>query len=248
MIKKDLGFVLKRYNFRDTSLIVTLYTLGFGKIRGILKGFYTSKKEFSSTLDIFSLSEFIFYPKKNEIWLISHADLVSNYGFLSKDLVSAQIAASFLNLVDKTMQLWDENKYIFYLIDNCLRFLESEDPLKTFYTFLIKFLTLSGFKPELNHCLLCKKELRDAVYFSVSKGGLLCNCCRHKSADAQKISRQATRSLFYIQNTDFPLVFRLNLSPACEEEIFYILQRFLSYHFDFFNLPNPRLLKRFSIA
>jgi len=248
MIEKDLGFVLRRYNFRDTSLIATLYTLRFGKIKGIFKGFYTLKKEFSSTLDIFSLNEFVFYPKKNEIWLISQADLVSDFGFLSKDLRSAQIGASFLNLVDKTMQLWDKNEYIFYLINNCLRSLELEDSLKTFYIFLIKFLTLSGFKPELNHCLICKKKLEYEVFFSVSKGGLMCNYCRQKAADAQKISHQATRSLFYIQNTDFPLVFRLGLSSYCEDEIFHILQRFLSYHFDFLNLPNHKSLRRFSIA
>ena len=248
MIEKDLGFVLRRFNFRDTSLIATLYTLRFGKIKGIFKGFYTLKKEFSSTLDIFSLNEFVFYPKKNEIWLISHADLVSDYGFLSKDLASAQIGTSFLNLVDKTMQIWDKNEYIFYLIDNCLRALESEDSLKTFYIFLIKFLTLSGFKPELNHCLLCKNKLEYEVFFSVSKGGLMCNYCRQKAPDVQKISQQAMRSLFYIQSTDFPLVFRLGLSSSCEDEIFYILQRFLSYHCDFLNLPNIKPLKRFSVA
>ncbi|MCK4520024.1 MAG: DNA repair protein RecO, partial [Candidatus Omnitrophica bacterium] len=99
MIQKDLGFVLRRYNFRETSLITTLYTYRFGKIRGIFKGFYTSKKEFSSPLDVFSLNEFVFYPKKSEIWLISHVDLVSDFPYLREDMAKAKTSALLFNLL-----------------------------------------------------------------------------------------------------------------------------------------------------
>ncbi|MFH1504752.1 MAG: DNA repair protein RecO [Candidatus Omnitrophota bacterium] len=135
MIKKDLGFVLKRYNFRETSLISTLYTYRFGKIRGIFKGFYTSKKEFSSGLDIFSLNEFVFYPKKSEIWLVSHADLISDYSFLRENLSKAKIAGRFFNLVDKTTELWDSNLEIFTLVNSCLGLLKDEKDFKIFYIF-----------------------------------------------------------------------------------------------------------------
>jgi len=135
MIEKDLGFVLRRYNFRETSLITTLYTSRFGKIRGIFKGFYTFKKEFSSSLDIFTLNEFIFYPKKSEIWLISHADLVSDFSYLREDLPKAKVVAIMLNLLDKTMLLWDRNLEIFNLINDCLNCLRQESEVKIFMYF-----------------------------------------------------------------------------------------------------------------
>ena len=71
------------------------------------------------------------------------------------------------------------------------------------------------------------------MLFSVSKGGLICKGCRHKAGDVQEISLQAARSILYIQNEDFPLACRLNISQACEEEISYILNQFLAYHLDF---------------
>ena len=238
MIEKDLGFVLKRYNFRETSLITTLYTSCFGKIRGIFKGFYTPKKEFSSPLDIFTLNEFVFYPKRNEIWLISHADLVSDFSYLREDLSKAKVGALLFNLLDKTMPLWDQNKQIFNLINDCLNSLRQESEAKILYVFLIKFLSLAGFKPEFNHCLKCQKVLDDEFSFSVAKGGLICKVCAHQASDAKNISKQACRSLLYIQGADFSLTSRLKTTRACEEEIFYILGRFLAYHFDFNDLIN----------
>jgi len=233
MVEKDLGFVLRRYNFRETSLITTIYTAKFGKIRGILKGFYTPKKEFSSPLDIFSLNEFVFYPKKSEIWLISYTDLISDYSFLRSNLFKASIGAVFLNLINKTMQLWDKSYDVFCLLNNCLNLLKEENEFKILYIFLIKFLTLSGFKPELNHCINCRSLLGEEVSFSVLKGGLICKGCCNKVKDAQRISRQTSQSFFYIQKTDFPLVCRLNLGLRCQEEIFYIMREFLFYHFEF---------------
>ncbi|MBP7088112.1 MAG: DNA repair protein RecO [Candidatus Omnitrophica bacterium] len=233
MVEKDLGLVLRRYDFRETSVITSLYTSRFGKIRGILKGFYTSKREFSSSLDLFSLNEIIFYPKKSEIWLVSYADLFLDYPFLRKNLVKAKTAAIFTQLIDKVMPLWDNNSYIFDLAINCLSALEEQREQKILCIFIIKLLTYSGFKPEFNHCIACRCLLDDKMFFSASRGGLLCQRCCKEAKDVQRISRQTSHSILYIQRENFPLVYRLNLSLKCEIEIIDILRSFLAYHFEF---------------
>ena len=232
MVSKDLGFILKRFNFRETSVIATLYLYNYGKVRGILKGFYTNKREFASPLDIFSLNEFLFYPKKSEIWLVSHVDIISDYGYLRSDLAKAKIAGQIFNFVDKVTQLWDSNPYIFNLLKNCLNLLENEKESIVLYAFLVKFLTLSGFKPELNHCISCRKVLEQENTFSVSKGGFVCPRCRSQVKDVRVLSQQASRCISYIQNSDFPLVNRLQIPFNCQEEILSILSSFTAYHLD----------------
>lgn len=239
MIQKDRAFVIRRYNFRETSLIVNLYSLRFGKIKGILKGFYTQKKEFSSPLENFSLNEFVFYPKKSEIWLVSHVDLIFDYPYLRKSLSKARAGGLLFNLLDRTAQLWDKNAYIFELIESSLAALNDEEESKVVYTFLIKFLTFSGFKPEFNHCIKCQETLFSPIYFSASKGGLICPGCQGRAKDIRRINPQVSQSILYIQKEDFPLVYRLNIDSRCQEEIFYILGQFLSYHFDFHQALEP---------
>ncbi|MDP2924367.1 MAG: DNA repair protein RecO [Candidatus Omnitrophota bacterium] len=236
MVTKDFAFVLKRYNFRETSLLVNFYTLKFGKITGILKGFYTSKKEFSSNLDVSSLNEIIFYPKKRDIWLVSFTDLVSDYDYLRKNIAKAKVSSLFLNIIDKTMQPLDRNEHIFDLLKVCLDALGEQDERKMLYIFLIKFLTISGVKPEFNRCIVCHSAIGKEAFFSVVKGGLLCRNCYRGVDDYQKISRETISSLLYIQDNDFPFLLRLKPTCDCEKEILYILQEFLRYHLDF-NIP-----------
>ncbi|MEI8349769.1 MAG: DNA repair protein RecO [Candidatus Omnitrophota bacterium] len=243
MVEKDVGFVLRRHNFRETSVIASLYTLRFGKITGILKGFYTQKKEFSSNLDIFSLNELVFYPKKRDIWLISFTDLVHDYDFLRKDIAKATVAALFLNLIDRTMQPWDVNYEVFALLKNALLALEQGEEKKICYMFLIKFLTISGFKPEFNKCIMCHGRIQEESVFSVSRGGLVCGDCHGQVGDARKISKETISSLVYIQNSEFSLMLRLNPSRDCEKEITYILREFLCYHLDF-DIQAPAQRKR----
>ncbi|MCF7886829.1 MAG: DNA repair protein RecO [Candidatus Omnitrophica bacterium] len=246
MIKKDIGFVLKRFNFRETSIIATLYLHKFGKVRGIFKGFYRQKKEFSTPLDTFSLNEFIFYPKDSEIWLVSQAELISEFSYLRNNLEKAAVAGFFLNLLDKTMQLWDQNRYIFNLLFHCVRLVD-ENPTKTFYIFVIKFLTLAGVKPELNRCIVCHRLIKEDLSFSVRRGGLLCFSCRKNYQDYKSVSKEASKTFNYIQNSSFSAAKRIQLSLRCQREIYEIIEKFIIYHFDLKDLlPNKSYLTTFN--
>lgn len=234
MISKDIGFVIRRHNFRETSVIASIYTSRFGKITGIFKGFYTQKKEFSTPLDVFTLNEFVFYPKKREIWLVSFADFIYDFYPLRDNFNKSRMGVIFLNLVDKTMPLWDSNPEVFFLLRQCLLWLCEEDERRVLYVFLIKFLTVSGFKPQFDHCIICHNNLSgEEVFFSVSKGGLVCGDCRHTSNDSRRITKEALACLFYIQRADFPGVNRLKISSASEKEILSLLRSFLLYHLDY---------------
>ncbi|MDD4954841.1 MAG: DNA repair protein RecO [Candidatus Omnitrophica bacterium] len=232
MVTKDLGFVIKRYNFRETSVIASFYTQKYGKITGILKGFYTQKKEFASHLGSLSLNEIVFYPKKSDVWLVSFADLVCDYGFLRSDLARASVASVFLNLVDKTMQPLDKNLEVFELLRDSLFSLKEESAQKSLYVFLIKFLTISGFKPEFGKCLICHEPASGETHFSVSRGGLVCKKCKTTEQDIRRIGADTMASLFYIQNNDFPLALRIKPTPECEKEMVYLLREFLCCHLD----------------
>ncbi len=237
MIAKDIGFLMKRHNFRETSVIASFYTKKFGKITGILKGFYTPKKEFSSNLDIFTLNELVFYPKKSDIWLVSFVDLVRDYAFLRKNIKAATAASVFINLTDKALGAWDKNAEVFNLIKEALSFLEKEDTHRVLYVFLVKFLTLSGFKPEFGKCLNCHKPIDEETFFSVLRGGLICKKCSNKEHDLRRIGRETIASIFYMQNNDFIIALRLNPTEECEKEILFILREFLCYHLEFDILP-----------
>ncbi len=230
MIDKDVGFIIKRFNFRETSILAVIYTRKFGKVQGLFKGFYTNKKEFSSSLDIFTLNEFVLYPRRSDIWLVSYADLINGYDFLRRDIERNTAAGVFARIVNKCTASFDTHPEIFFLLKYSIESLQNYRSSRLLYIFLIKFLTISGFKPELSLCINCHQPYNDKIYFSVSNGGLVCDRCEAIVSDARQISLEASSTIRYIQRSDFPQVLRISPGLACEKEIAFILREFCEYH------------------
>ena len=233
MIAKDKGFIVKKTNFRETSIIATIYTYKFGKIQGILKGFYAAKKEFSSPLDIFSLNEFVFYPKKSEIWLVGKIDLINDFPYLKQNADKFSSCGLIFNIINRISMLHDRNEKIFILLKQCLEALEKEPGKKIIYVFLLKFLSYSGFKPELRHCIRCGKNVSERMYFDTKAGGLVCDKCAMNLSKLYKISAQTALTILYIQNNDFPQVLRIKPSLKTTNEIIFLLRKFLEIHLGF---------------
>ena len=233
MIEKDTGFILKRIDFRETSIITTLFTRKYGKITGILKGFYSSKKEFTSSMDMYTLNQIIFYPKKTDIWLVSFTDLVKDFAYLRKDYEKNSVAAKCIEVINSIVPFWENNEKIFYLLYLVLSHLENTDAGKMLYVFFIKFLSLCGLKPELKTCLCCNTVLEKELFFSYSQGGLVCKNCRGTCRDAYALSPEAASTIYYIQHNEFPYILRINPTVKCKEQIFNLLDRFLAYHLHF---------------
>lgn len=233
MVTKDLGFVLRRHNFRETSVIAEIFTRTQGKITGILKGFYTGKKEFSTPLEPCTLNEFLFYPTKSDIWLVSFAELVQSYGYLSTSPKKAHSAAACAILTDKAVQSMDPHPELFNLLKNCLQALEKEPEQKILCIFFIKFLSLSGFKPEFNRCISCSQDLAATLFFSIKRGGMVCPECAMHTPDSTGINKDVSATIAYIQHHDFSHAQRIRFSESCVAEIFGILQSFLTYHLEF---------------
>ncbi|MBD3246557.1 MAG: DNA repair protein RecO [Candidatus Omnitrophica bacterium] len=230
MIEKDIGFVLKRHDFRETSVIVNLFTLRHGRITGILKGFYTLKKEFSSPLTLFSLNEYVLYPKKREIWLVSYVDLIAAYEYLRRDREKANAAAVCFRLVEKGLPLWEMNPFLFSLLEQTLHSLRTHPGHKVIPAFVIQFLTHSGVQPELTSCIMCRTPLRGGMWFSIAKGGLICPGCVTAAPDARPMSRETVSSFLFLQRQDFPIALRLRMSMKSRDELDSVLSRFCGFH------------------
>lgn len=231
-IRKDEGIVLRSFDFRETSKIASIYTENSGKILGIFKGFKNKPPHFSTTLDIFSLNEFIFYESKSEIWLVSYADMIESFSFIKTDSERNIIACSLLELVDKTISLHLPSQDIFNLLKEALYSFKDFPPERIVYIFQIKFLSLAGFRPTLENCLRCLKPIGVGFSFSIKLGGLLCKDCSIQENSSHSISPEVIASLRYIQHSDFRKGLRLKPSLKAEKEILNILERFLGYHLE----------------
>jgi len=96
--------------------IAYFYTYNAGKIGGVLKGYRTGKKNFTSSLEIFSLNELIYYPSRSNLHLVSFIDMLNFYAQLRKHENTFYLGCYIAELIDKIMPFHYTHKGIFLLI------------------------------------------------------------------------------------------------------------------------------------
>ncbi len=233
-IEKSQAIVLKRRDFRETSLIVEFYTRDFGKLSGLLKGIRADPAKFASILEPFSYNEIIFYRKSSSsLHLISQCDSRDNFCSLRQDIAKTAIASLMMELLAALTAAEDSNASVFELALECLKELEnSGNPDKIAAIFKIKMLSLSGFKPQLDACVCCGDKILGQSKFSLALGGLLCGRCCHKDTASRQIFRGTIASILHIERNDLRNNLNLGLNPQIKKELNLILNAFLNFHLE----------------
>lgn len=234
MILKTPAFVLKSFDFRETSRIVTFFTRDFGKVKGILKGIRKDPKKFGSQVDKFSVNDIVFYHHRtSDLHLVGQCDLRTFFFEIRKDLKKTMAASYILELVDSIMPVEEKNADVYALMNDYLLSLETAtDISKLVHMFQVKILLYSGFKPHLDSCLECRKKIEGKARFSMSKGGLICSACESADHNATLISPGAVASILHIEKNTWDQCARLAILDPIKKELKYVLNNFLVFHLE----------------
>lgn len=231
-IHKTEVFVIKKQDFRETSIIVNFYTRDFGKISGILKGIRGKPAKFASTLEPFSHNEIVFYRKTNSsLHLVSECDIKDVFSPIREHMSKVGTASLMMELLDALMPLEDKNEEVFDLTFASLKELETNnDPDKIMIIFKIKILAFSGFKPNFDSCVSCGSRIISQSRFSLALGGLLCANCYMKDLKSRIIFRGTIASIQYIQRNNFKNNLNLGMNPQIKKELIFVLNSFLNFN------------------
>ncbi|MFA5362665.1 MAG: DNA repair protein RecO [Candidatus Omnitrophota bacterium] len=243
-ILRTNAIILRRFNFRETSLIVSFLTEEFGKISGLLKGIRKDPRKFASTVEPFSHNEIIFYKSRHStLHLVSQCDIKENFNPLRHDLSRVGTASVMMELADAVMPDEDKNTEVFDLTVLALTELAvNPKPEKIGTIFKIKLLSLSGFKPHLDSCIFCANQSLGQAKFSMRFGGLLCERCSAKDAAARAILKGTIATILFIERNDFKNTLTLGMNFEVKKEIDLILDLFIRFHIEK-DLKSQKVLK-----
>ena len=242
-ILKTEAVVLKTFDFRETSLIAHFYTRDYGRLDGILKGIRKDPHKFASTLEPFSLNNIIFYQARTSaLHLVSQCDLVDNFNAIRNNLKSIAFASYITDLISNIMPPEDKNREAYYLNLWALKQINSgADAEKILSIFLIKFLKTTGFRPRLDGCIACGRDIAGAAYFNVKRGGLVCPACGCANSYSTNVLKGTIASILHIEQSPWEDALRLGLSTRIREELNTILHNFMEFHLQI-KLKSEKLL------
>jgi len=108
---------------------------------------------------------------------------------------------------------------------------EAEEPEKWALIFETKLLSLLGYRPRLDRCVICSR-LNDETkyYFSSHRGGTVCGGCRGGLSELIPISVGTARFLDAVASMEFSKMGRLIANPVVMRESTAALRNFVRYY------------------
>ena len=227
------GVVLRTYDLGEADRIVVLLSPLEGAIRAVAKGVRRPRSKLAGLVQLFSQANFMFY-RGRQLDTITQGDMISAFRELRGDLdrmASAAYVAELVGEVSRERQVAVELYQLLLVTFQRL----SQSPLDELDRVLRRFelglLDVSGYSPQLNHCVHCGQQVEPFV-FSTSDGGIVCNECR--STRQGRILKPATLAqLQALQKLPFSRLGVLRLSRGAELEIGNLLQEFIQYRLEF---------------
>lgn len=209
------ALVLRTYDFSESSLVVTLFTREFGKIRALAKGAKRPKNPFDFALDLLSLCRIVFLHKSTEtLHLLTEAKLLRRFRVERSGLDGWYAALYASDLVNAMTHDEDAQPMLFDLLEDTLNRFQTRTRVKDH---LLRFewhlLSLTGHSPSLETCVSCGEEIKNSedtpqngentqkkssrreVFFALTEGGVLCPRCRPGKRAVVSVRAEALATL-----------------------------------------------------
>jgi DNA repair protein RecO (recombination protein O) len=244
------AIVLRSTPYGESDQIVTLYTLDFGKIKGIAKGAKRSRKRFANTLEICSYIQVTFFEKEaRDLVRLDHSDLIRPFESLREDITKLAWASYFIELVNELTAERIKNKALFRLLVFFLNLIDHgmlEEEIQRIFE--VRLLSHLGYQPQLDHCTRCQKRLSgEKFFFGVREGGVLCPSCAASLPGLVPISLGTIKTLQLAQSLPLEKVERISFSVQSLKESQAVLSIFLQQYLGK-ELKSKKFLEQISMA
>ena len=230
---KTRALVIKSINLSESDRLVTFMTENHGKVKCVAKGARKIKNQFWGALEPMSLIHLIYFGKEHQsLFRLNHSDIIESFQTIRDDFDKLYTGVYFLDLLDAMILEGHREKKIFTLLYQSLAALNQQtelEPLRRLFE--IRLLSLSGYTPQLEHCVLCRKLPENGMIpFSYAHNGILCNACSNRARVDIQFSTGTKNYIKKLLDVEIKTCERLKFPKAQTDEIEKVTHRLVLSH------------------
>jgi len=227
---KVKGIVIKEVNSGEADKILTVFSNSLGKLSVIARGARRPRSNLAAGAQLLCYSDMLLY-KGRGMYHLNSCEVIESFYSLRSDIVKLTYTAHILEIVNDIVQEDQPSSKILKLFLNTLYFLTREDKQPEFITrvFELRLLTIAGYAPSVNGCIICgSRDVRN-MFFSFRECGFICRCgdCISNDPHAMDILPGTAMALNHIVNSDMKDLFSFEVSSEVLSELGRISSRYL---------------------
>ena len=177
MYLKIQGLVLRRTEYNDHDVLLTILTRDQGKLTAKARGLRRKNSPLTAQCQLLSFSEFTLFEYRG-MYTINEASSIELFPELRRDIVKLSLATYFAQVAETVCQEDLPSPELQSLVLNCLFALSrlglSDEKIKA--VFELRCACIAGYFPDLSGCARCGNL--DPDRFDLSAGRLECGGCR----------------------------------------------------------------------
>lgn len=226
--------VFRSIDYGETSKILTMFSLEEGIISVMAKGVKRPKSKKQNLVSPFTIAYFEL-NKSHDFYYLKDGEIITNNSELKKDISKIYITQLFFDIIENTSIKNEKNEIVYQLLKKTLKYLEvSEKNILILNMFLLKYISMIGYKPRLFNCVKCGKNKFSEIYFSHDKGGILCE--NDKEFNSIRLNREEYNYLCQILLEVYENIDIISTDDY-EKKITKLLMDFIIYNTGI-NVPN----------
>lgn len=227
------AFVLRAYDYGDTSRIFRVYTPEWGIQSLLARGVKQPRSRLRGVLDLFNLVE-VSYAKRpgRALHVPRDADLLETFPRMKRDLDRTFAFAAVARLLQDLSLEEEGNPELFELLvataaafDDARLPAEGIQPLRHHAAWQV--LARKGYAPEIDRCVACGRPAGPTPGFAVDQGGTVCARC---GAGRAPLSRREFGALQLFVHGDRELASGWRFSGGEDRRLDRIREEFAVYH------------------
>jgi DNA repair protein RecO len=239
-LEKSEAFVLKLFNWSESSRTVIFFSRTFGKLPLVDRGGRQLKSRRGRLLQ-FARTDLTFYSsEKSTSGYISDSEVIELFSFEREGSLgrlaygSAACELLYLLLPERQPQpdLYDYSLTFFRQIAEAGR----KQLPAIFLCFFIRMMSQLGYRPALGYCVGCRREVDEVSavgeppLFSPERGGLTCAACQKAGEQYIPLSADGARLLAVLQRASLEEAALLPVGYQEATLLIEALMKFLKYH------------------
>lgn len=198
----DTCICLRKFEYSETSQILTLLSRAHGIVRVMAKGAHRRTKagsgKFDGGIDLLDIGQAVFtHDSARELDPLTEWKLIEGHLALRRTLRGLYLGLYALELIGAFFEEHDPHPELFDALAGLLRELPGVRAEESFLAFELDLLAQAGYAPQINRCVGCSGALADGgpVWFAPSLGGVVCPKCESTRHDRMPLDSRLLRLL-----------------------------------------------------
>ena len=227
------AIIIKKNRLAEADSVLTLLSPEFGKIQAVAKSVRKPRSKMAGHLELLTHSLVTFSHGRN-LDIITGSQTINAFLPLKTNFILTAYGLYIIELINRFTADEVNEENIFILLKNTLQNLcETNNPDTLSRYFEMKLLEFSGYNPQLQQCVICRKELTPVINsFSSISGGCVCPMCAHKQPFTVEITVNALKVLRFIQNNNYDTVSRLVINDKLGKELERLTRYYIKHILD----------------